>query len=87
MNGVLSFDPVGVLRMAAAICRAGSIFRFEIDMSARDEAIKLVEAALADHRDSLKESAQSVGSLLDVFAKAGWSEAIALTFRLDEAFR
>jgi hypothetical protein len=87
MNAVLSFDPVEVLAMAAAICRAGSIFRFEIDMSARDEAIKLVETALADHRDSLKESAQSVGSLLDVFAKAGWSEAIALTFRLDEAFR
>lgn len=87
MNAVLSFDPVGVLAMAAAICRAGSVFRFEIDMSARDEAIKLVETALADHRDSLRESAQSVGSLLDVFAKAGWSEAIALTYRLDEAFR
>jgi hypothetical protein len=87
MNGLLAFDPVEILSMAAAVCRAGSVFRFEIDPSARDEAVKLVETALADHRDSLKESAQSVGSLLDVFAKAGWSEAISLTFRLDEAFR
>jgi hypothetical protein len=87
MNGLLAIDPVEVLSLAAAVCRAGSVFRFEMDPSARDEAVKLVEAALADHRDSLKESAQSVGSLLDVFAKAGWSEAISLTFRLDEAFR
>lgn len=87
MNAALQFDPVGVLAMAAAICRAGSVFHFEIDTSARDEAVKLVETALADHRDSLKQSAQSVGSLLDVFAKAGWSEAISLTFKLDEAFR
>ena len=87
MNGVLPFDPVDVLSMAASICKAGSVFRFEIDTAARDEAIKLVEATLADYRDSLKESASSVGSLLDVFVKAGWSEAIALTFRLDEAFR
>ena len=87
MNGLLSIDPVEVLSLAAAICQAGSIFRFETDVSARDEAIKLVETVLADHRDSLKDSAESVGSLLDIFSKAGWSEAIALTFRLDEAFR
>jgi len=87
MNGILGIDPVSVLAFAAKICEGGSYFGFELDASARDEAVKLVDRALADHKDTLKDSAASVGQLLDLFVKAGWSEAIALTFRLDDAFR
>lgn len=87
MNGILALDPVAVLGFAARICEGGSYFGFELDASARDEAVKLVDRALADHKDTLKDSATSVGQLLDLFVKAGWSEALALTFRLDEAFR
>jgi hypothetical protein len=87
MNGILDIDPVNVLRFASAVCAGGSIFGFELDASARDEAVKLVDRALADHKDTLKSSAASVGHMLDLFVKAGWSEALALTFRLDEAFR
>ena len=49
--------------------------------------MELVERALADYKDTLKDSAISVGRLLDLFVKAGWSQALALTFRLDDAFR
>lgn len=87
MNGILDLDPVNVLGFASAVCAGGSIFGFELDASARDEAVKLVDRALADHKDTLKSSAASVGHMLDLFVKAGWSEALALTFRLDEAFR
>jgi hypothetical protein len=87
MNGILDIDPVSVLGFAAATCVGGSYLNFQLDPSARDEAVKLVDHALADHKDTLKLSAESVGKLLDLFVKAGWSEALALTFRLDEAFR
>lgn len=87
MNGILDIDPVSVLSFAAATCVGGSYLNFQLDPSARDEAVKLVDHALADHKDTLKLSAESVGKLLDLFVKAGWSEALALTFRLDEAFR
>lgn len=73
-------------RLPSAICAGGSFFGFELDSSARDEAVKLVDWALADDRDTLKTSATSVGQLLDLFVKDGWSEALAFTFRLGEAF-
>ena len=42
---------------------------------------RLVDRALADHKDTLKSSANSVGQMLrQLFVKAGWSEALALTF-------
>ena len=87
MNGILDVDPVRILAFAAAVCEGGSYFGFELDASARDEAVQLVDRALADHKDTLKSSAASVGKMLDLFVKAGWSEALALSFRLDDAFR
>ena len=87
MTGILDLDPVGTLAFAAATCVGGSYLNFQLDSMAKDEAVKLVDHALADHKDTLKQSAESVGTLLDLFVRAGWSEALALTFRLDEAFR
>src|ERR1039457_3060850 len=52
MSGRPAIDPVEVLSLAAAVCRAGSVFRFEIDRSARNEAVKLAETTLADHWNS-----------------------------------
>ncbi len=87
MNGILDVDPVRILAFAAAVCAGGSYFKLELDVSARDEAVQLVDRALADHKDTLKSSAVSIGKMLDLFVRAGWSEALALTFRLDDAFR
>jgi hypothetical protein len=41
MNGILDIDPVDVLAFASAVCAGRSIFGFELDVSARDEAVKL----------------------------------------------
>jgi hypothetical protein len=54
-----------------------------------DEVVKLVEHSLAGHKDELKDSsvATALGEILDIFVKAGWPEALQLTFKLDQAVR
>jgi hypothetical protein len=54
-----------------------------------DEMTKLVERILADHKDVLRspEAANAIGEMLDTFVAAGWTTAMMLTFRLDEAIR
>jgi hypothetical protein len=56
---------------------------------ARAEAVKLVEKAIADFRDHLKlpSVATAVAGLLNLFTEHAWSEAVTLTFRLEDAFR
>jgi hypothetical protein len=42
-----------------------------------------------DHKDVLRspEAANAIGEMLDTFVTAGWTTAMMLTFRLDEAIR
>jgi hypothetical protein len=89
MNGILEFSPEDVLRYTYAICKRGARTGYLEDSLAKSEAVKLVEKALADFRDRLKkpEVASAVAGLLDLFTKHGWSEAVLLTFRLEDAFR
>jgi hypothetical protein len=60
-----------------------------MDSLGRTEAVKLVERSFADHREILgkREVSEAITSLLDLFVQAGCTEAISLSFRLDEAFR
>jgi len=46
------------------------------------EAVKLVEKAIADYRDRLKQSsvAAAVAGLLNLFTEHAWSEAVTLTY-------
>jgi hypothetical protein len=89
LNAVLPFDPVAVITYAAAVCRASVTFSYHYDPMAIDEMTKLVERVLADHKDVLRipEAANAIGEMLDTFVTAGWSAAMMLTFRLDEAIR
>jgi hypothetical protein len=89
MNGILEFAPDDVLRYAYAICSRGARTGYLQDSMARTEAVKLVEKAIADFRDRLKQPsvATSVAGLLNLFTEHAWSEAVTLTFRLEEAFR
>jgi hypothetical protein len=89
LNSVLKFDPADVIKLAAEICSAGSQFNYEFDQMAVGEIVKLVDRMLADYKSVLQERevADSVGSILDIFVKAGWPEAMQLTFRLDQAVR
>ena len=89
LNAVLPFDPVAVVTYAAAVCRASAKLGYHYDSMAVDEMTKLVERVLADHKDVLRspEAANAIGEMLDTFVTAGWTTAMMLTFRLDEAIR
>jgi hypothetical protein len=60
-----------------------------MDSLAHSEAVKLVEQTVADHREILRDDkiAGAMGSMLDQFIRAGWPEAITLSFKLEDAFR
>jgi hypothetical protein len=89
MNGVLEYAPDDVLRYAYAICSRGTRTGYLEDSMARAEAVKLVERAIADFRDRLKQPsvAIAVAGMLNLFTKHAWSEAVTFTFRLEDAFR
>ena len=89
LNGVLRYDPQGVLRLAARVATCGQNTRYELDPMAQSEAVKIVEAVLADHREAVREGAplEDLLTLLDIFARAGWPNAQRLVWRLDEVFR
>jgi hypothetical protein len=51
---------------------------------------ELVRRYIADHRSFFKDDADCRDALietLDVFVRAGWPEAIDLSYRLEEVFR
>jgi hypothetical protein len=89
MNFVLQFDPGSVVEYAAAICTAASAMSYQFDSMAISEAVKLVERVLADHKDVLHDNAaaNALGTILDIFVRAGWPQALQLTFTLDQAIR
>lgn len=89
MNFVLPFDPQSVVEYASAICTAASTMSYQFDSMAISEAVKLVERVLADHKDVLRDSAaaNALGTILDIFVRAGWPQALQLTFTLDQAIR
>ncbi len=89
LNGVITCDPQGVLHMAASVAKASEFDNFNLDPMAVEDVVKLVEAILADHRDSITEGRplQDLLNLLDTFTKAGWPAALRLVGRLDEIFR
>lgn len=75
--------------MAAQVALASKPFGYNLDSLAVREVVKLVETILADHMNDVRDgsSLRDLLDLLDIFAEAGWSEAIQLTWRLDEIFR
>jgi len=89
LNIVLKYDPKGVLHLSARVAEASEPFNYNLDSLAITEVVKLVESILTDYRYEIRDvqSLQNLLSLLDVFAKAGWAEALHLVFRLDEIFR
>ena len=89
LRKVASFDPAGVLHLAAGVAGSSKKAGYNLDSMAIGEVVKLVESLLADHREVLREeeSLTNLIALLDIFAEAGWPEALNLIWRLDEVFR
>lgn len=89
LNGVLKYDPKGVLHMAAGVAISSRSAGYNFDSLAIREVVNLVEAILADYRAEVREgrSLQDLLDLLDIFAETGWPDALHLVWRLDEVFR
>jgi hypothetical protein len=89
LNEFLPLDPRGVVDMAASVATAGAATSYQLDPVAIREVVKLVEVLLVDHRDQINadKPLDDTLRLLDVFADAGWPEALRLVWRLDEVFR
>jgi len=85
----LPFDPSGVLKMAARVATASESSGYNLDSMAIKEVVTLVEITLADHKLVLREqeTLNDLMILLDVFAKAGWTDALRLIWKLNEIFR
>jgi len=89
LNAVLTYDPATVVKDAAAVCRASARLNYHLDPSAIGEMVKLVEHVLADHKELIRDNevANAVGDMLDIFVRAGWPQALQLTFKLEQAIR
>jgi hypothetical protein len=89
LNGVLKYDPQGVLHMAAGVAESSRSAGYNLDALAVREVVRLTEAILADHRSEVRQGQplQDLLDLLDIFAETGWPEALNLVWRLDEVFR
>ncbi len=77
-----------------AIRNSSAVAGFQHESLAVGEVVKLIQHALADHRDIFqaeagRESAclDALLAALDVFVEAGWAEARQLTHRLEEIYR
>ena len=89
LDVVLTYDPIPVVRYAAAVCRASAHMNYPFDPMAIAKSVKFVEHVMADHKDTLRDAttAKELGDLLDIFVKAGWPEAMRLVFTMDQAVR
>jgi hypothetical protein len=68
--------------------------RFQYESLAVGDVVKLIQRALADHRDIFRNDAgqeseclKALLEVLDLFVEAGWPEARQLTHRLEEIYR
>ncbi len=89
LNAVLTYDPATAVKCGAAVCRASARLNYHLDPSAIGEMVKLVEHVLADHKELIRDNeiANAVGDMLDIFVRAGWPQAVQLTFKLEQAIR
>ena len=89
LTSFLSCNPKEVLHLAARVARSSEQFGYNLDALAVQDVVKFVEIVLADHRSEVREgqALEDLLNLLDIFAKAGWSDALRLMWRLDEVFR
>lgn len=89
LTNFLSCNPKEVLRFAVGVTTSSEPSGYSLDSLAVENVVQFAETVLADHRSEVCEgqALEDLLSLLDIFAKAGWSDALKLVWRLDEVFR
>jgi hypothetical protein len=92
LNGVIKFYPeegATILEMASEITVLSRRSGYPFDHSAIKEIVALTESILADHKHLLRDekSLEQLISILDLYIESGWTEALELLWKLDEAFK
>ena len=94
MAHLLPCAPREVFSLAAKSIQCSAAAGFQHESLAVPEVVKLIQRALADHRDIFQsgvgQTAEYLDALLgvlDLFVEAGWPEARQLTHRLEEIYR
>lgn len=89
LNGVLAFDPAGVIEMAWEVVISGRPHGFNLDSLAIEEVVKITESILADYRLEARADATlgQIFEILEIFSETGWPQALRLVWRLDEVYR
>ena len=89
LEAMIPIDPAGAFATIAPCIRASAPGGYAFELLAIPLVVGIVERYLAEHRDIFADPAR-LGDLvdsLDAFARAGWPEAQALTFRVAEIWR
>jgi hypothetical protein len=79
LESFVAVEPPKVFELIAKAVRTSERYDYGTESMAVDLVVRIVERYLADHRDLI--------DCLDVFVRAGWPSAQALTFRLGEIWR
>ncbi len=92
LNGVIKFYPEeaqSILDMASKIIELSYKTGYTFDPSSIKEVVSLTEVLFADHKELLRDdnSLDQLVSILDLYVQSGWTEALELLWRLDEAFK
>ena len=89
LTNFLSCNPKEILQFAVGVTRSSEPSGYSLDSLAVENVVKFVETILADHRIEVREgqALEDLLKLIEIFAKAGWSDALKLVWRLDEVFR
>ncbi len=87
---MLPVNPRLVLHLCAEVVTVtAEKGNYHLDSMAVKEVVAIAESFLSDHREAIMagDSLADFVRLMDVFAKAGWPEALRVLWRLDEVFR
>jgi len=94
LQHLLPYAPRDIFLLAAKSIRSSATAGFQHESLAVGEVVKLIQRALADHRDIFRnhngqesECLSALLQVLDLFVEAGWAEARQLTHRLEEIYR
>jgi hypothetical protein len=85
----IRIDPVGVFVLIAKTVRSAQAGGYSFEHMGAEQIVRIVETYLADHRDVFANPGRLTDLMdcLDIFVRAGWPAAQALTFRLAEIWR
>lgn len=94
LRHLLPCAPREVFLVAARAITSSSAAGYQHESLAVSEVVKLIQCALADHREifhspdnSESDCLTALLKVLDLFVEAGWAEARQLTHRLEEIYR